>query len=162
MKDIDSMYMGMYFLELADYYGREGIEAGETLKLLYMSMKALSKNMLKKELIRCIFELRILVINGEYPNVFTCGNCGEKENLDYFDEKNSIMICSNCHGKVPEKNIIDNSTIYALQYIVTSPITRLFSFDVTDKVLEQMKGIINKYIKKHIDRKFNSLEFLEI
>ena len=69
------------------------------------------------------------------------------------------MICSNCHGKVSEKNIIDNSTIYALQYIVTSPITRLFSFDVTDKVLEQMKGIINKYIKKHIDRKFNSLEF---
>ena len=162
MKDIDSMYMGMYFLELADYYGREGIEAGETLKLLYMSMKALSKNMLKKELIRCIFELRILVINGEYPNVFTCGNCGEKENLDYFDEKSNTMICSNCHGKVSEKNIIDNSTIYALQYIVTSPITRLFSFDVTDKVLEQMKGIINKYIKKHIDRKFNSLEFLEI
>ena len=148
MKDIESMYMGMYFLELADYYGREGIEAGETLKLLYMSMKALSKNMLKKELIRCIFELRILVI--------------EKENLDYFDEKNNTMICSNCHGKVSEKNIIDNSTIYALQYIVTSPITRLFSFDVTDKVLEQMKGIINKYIKKHIDRKFNSLEFLEI
>ena len=79
-----------------------------------------------------------------------------------FDEKNNTMICSNCHGKVSEKNIIDNSTIYALQYIVTSPITRLFSFDVTDKVLEQMKGIINKYIKKHIDRKFNSLEFLEI
>ena len=113
-------------------------------------------------MIRCIFELRILVINGEYPNVFTCGNCGEKENLDYFDEKNNTMICSNCHGKVSEKNIIDNSTIYALQYIVTSPITRLFSFNVTDKVLEQMKGIINKYIKKHIDRKFNSLEFLEI
>ena len=135
MKDIDSMYMGMYFLELADYYGREGIEAGETLKLLYMSMKALSKNMLKKELIRCIFELRILVINGEYPNVFTCGKKKKKENLDYFDEKNNT---------------------------VTSPITRLFSFDVTDKVLEQIKGIINKYIKKHIDRKFNSLEFLEI
>ena len=106
-------------------------------------MKALSKNMLKKELIRCIFELRILVINGEYPNVFTCGNCGEKENLDYFDEKNNTMICSNCHGKVSEKNIIDNSTIYALQYIVTSPITRLFSFDVTNRRLRDEENYGN-------------------
>ena len=44
MKDVDSMYLGMYFLELADYYGREGIEARDTLELLYFAMKTLSKN----------------------------------------------------------------------------------------------------------------------
>lgn len=162
MSDIDSMYMGMYFLELADYYGREGIEASDTLKLLYLSMRALSKGIIPKELIRCIFELRILVINGEYPNMFTCGNCGSKENIDYFDLNHNTVLCKNCHGVIPEKRLINNSTLYALQYIISSPINKLFTFKVTEEVLGQMQTIIGEYINRHIDRKFNSLEFLEI
>ena len=62
MNDIDSMYMGMYFLELADYYGREGIEAKDTLELLYIAMKQLGKKAIPIDLIRCIYELRTLVI----------------------------------------------------------------------------------------------------
>ena len=141
MTDIDSMYMGMYFLELAGYYGREGIEASETLKLLYMAMKALTKNRIPVDLIRCIYELKTLVINGEYPNVFSCGNCGEKQELDYFE-------------------IITDSTVYALQFIVVTPVDKLFSFTVTDIVLKQLKHIIGSYMDKVIDKKFNSLEFL--
>ena len=162
MSDVDCMYMGMYFLEFADYYGREGIEAGEMLKLLYVSMKALSRNVIPKELIRCIFELKMLVINGEYPNLFQCGNCGSKENLDFFDFSHNTMLCRNCHGVISEEKTIDGSTLYALQYIITSPIPKLYTFKVTELVLKQMESIIHTYVNKHIDKKFNSLEFLEI
>lgn len=162
MSDVESMYLGMYFLEICDYYGREGIEADETLKLLYLSMKALNKNIVSKELIRCIFEMKILVINGEYPDLFQCQNCGAKENLDYFDLNHNGILCHNCHGNVGEEKLLENSTVYALQYIITSPVGKLFSFDVTPKVLQQMKSITEAYIGKYIDRKFNSLEFLEI
>lgn len=162
MKSIDGMYMGMYFLELADYYGREGIEASSTLKLLYLAMRALNGNVIPDELVRCIFELKILVINGEYPNMFSCGNCNAQENLDYFDLNRNTMLCKNCHGKIPENIQIEGSTLYALQYIIASPIEKLFTFKVTDRVLAQMKNVIRGYIDKHIDKKFNSLEFLEI
>lgn len=162
MSDVYDMYMGMYFLELADYYGREGIEAGEPLKLLYFSMKALNGNIIPKELIRCIFELKMLVINGEYPNMFGCGNCGSKENLDFFDLTHNTMLCSNCHGNITQDKIVDGSTLYALQHIITSPLNKLYTFKVTEPVLNQMESIIRAYVNKHIDKKFNSLDFLEI
>lgn len=161
INSIDDMYTGMYFLELADYYGREGIESSDTLKLLYLSMKALSKNIISGKLIRCIYEMKLLVINGEYPNMFSCGNCNSNENLDYFDLNHNTMLCRNCHGNISESNKVDASTLYALQFIITSPVEKLFTFKVTDPVQKQMEKIIGEYINKHIDRKFNSLEFLE-
>lgn len=160
MKDIDSMYLGMYFLELADYYGREGIEARDTLELLYLSMKALSKGVIPGRLVRCIYELRTLVINGEYPNVFYCGKCGKTEGLDYFDAQRNAMLCKQCHGVIQRENELEQSTIYTLQYIITSPVNKLFTFQVKDSVLVQMEEIIGQYIKKVIDKKFNSLDFL--
>lgn len=160
MKDIDNMYLGMYFLEMADYYGREGIEARDTLELLYLSMKALSKGVIPGRLVRCIYELRTLVINGEYPNVFNCGNCGKTEGLDYFDAQRNAMLCKQCHGSIQSQKLLEQSTIYTLQYIITSPVNKLFTFQVKDSVLVQMEDIIGQYIKKVIDKKFNSLDFL--
>lgn len=158
--DLEKLYMGMYFLELASYYGREGIEATETLKLIYLTLKELHRNTVSTDLIRCIYELRTLVINGEYPNLFSCGVCGRKEELDCFDLKRNSLICKNCHGILNEKEKLLDSTVYSLQYIATSPIKRLFSFNVKDEVLIQMKNIIHQYIDKVIDKKFNSLDFL--
>jgi DNA repair protein RecO (recombination protein O) len=160
MTDIESMYMGMYFLELADYYGREGIEARDTLELLYLSMKALSRGNLDKDLIRRIYELKTLVINGEYPNVFQCGICGQSNNLDFFDSAHNTMVCIDCHGKISDSVMVLDSTVYTMQYIITSPINKLFSFTVSDEVREQLDTIIGEYIKQVVDKKFKSLEFL--
>lgn len=160
MKDIDCMYLGMYFLELADYYGREGIEATETLKLLYLSMKSLSGSQIPARLVRCIFELRILTINGEYPNIFGCGNCNSTDNLDYLDIKRNTMICSKCHGTVSDRWILDGTTLYTMQFIVTTPINKLFSFNLKEDILSKLEDIMRELIDKNIDKKFNSLEFL--
>lgn len=64
--DVENACYASYFCEFADYYGREGIEASETLNLLYASFRALIRDKVPKELLQRIFELKLMVINGEY------------------------------------------------------------------------------------------------
>lgn len=66
-EDYVGAYYGMYFLEVADYYTRENNDELMMLKLLYQSLRALIHEKIPDPLVRCIFELKAIVINGEYP-----------------------------------------------------------------------------------------------
>ena len=72
LNDLDSVYYGFYFLELASYYTQENNDERQMLKLLYQSLRALQHPSLNNRLVKVIYELRVLVVNGEYPNVFSC------------------------------------------------------------------------------------------
>ncbi|MCD8120286.1 MAG: DNA repair protein RecO [Lachnospiraceae bacterium] len=65
--DFEATCYGCYFLEWADYYGREFIEAKETLNLLWQSLRALLNTAIPNSLVRIVFEVRIMAINGENP-----------------------------------------------------------------------------------------------
>ena len=68
-KDFDAAYMGMYFLEVADYYTRENLDAIELMRLLYQSLGALESGKYDHSFVRMVFEIKSIVINGEFPGV---------------------------------------------------------------------------------------------
>ena len=67
MSDFEGAYYGMYFAEVADYFGRENNDERLLLGLLYQSLKALSVPSLSRALVKVIFECKVLAVNGEYP-----------------------------------------------------------------------------------------------
>ncbi|MDW2799326.1 DNA repair protein RecO [Clostridium boliviensis] len=64
--DMECTCYGSYFLEFADYYSRENIDGTGFLKLLYQSVRALLKPALNNQMVQRIFELKAMVLNGEY------------------------------------------------------------------------------------------------
>ena len=67
MTDYEGAYYGIYFAEVADYYARENNDERELLKLLYQSLRALCAPALPNPLVKCIFELKAIAVNGEFP-----------------------------------------------------------------------------------------------
>ena len=63
---VAACYAG-YFAEIADYYCRENNDEREMMKLFYQSLRALGSESIPKALVRAIYELKSIVINGEYP-----------------------------------------------------------------------------------------------
>ena len=156
------VYYGFYFLEFADYFAREYTDEKEMLNLLYISLKALLNEKIDNRLIRCIFELKTLVLNGEYPNVFECMKCGTKEELQWFSLRDSGMLCKKCGGNGGGLIKTDPSTTYTLQYIVSAELTKLYHFTVTEEVLCKLEKIIGDFIRVHLDKKMKSLQILEM
>ncbi|MDE5909171.1 MAG: DNA repair protein RecO [Lachnospiraceae bacterium] len=121
---------GMYFLEVMDYYTRENSDEKEMLKLLYQSLRALLHEGLSNHLVRYIFEIKALAINGEYPGP-------PKREKPYLD-----------------------STLYALEFIIDSSVEKLYTFTVTKQVLGEISQIADVFRERFIDRKMKSLEIL--
>ncbi len=67
--DMEAACYASYFLEIAEYYTRENVDETQMLKLLYQSFRALLKQAIPNLLVRSIFELKAMVINGEYSPV---------------------------------------------------------------------------------------------
>ncbi len=64
--DLTHACCGAYLLELADFVSQEQLPAKEAVNLLYLSLKAILNPHISDTLVRRIFELRMLLLNGEY------------------------------------------------------------------------------------------------
>lgn len=129
-EDYESAYYGMYFLEVMDYYTRENNDEKEMLRLLYQSLRALMHEGLSNELVRYIFEMKAMVINGEFPGM-------------------------------PAEGKWEESTRYAVSYIMDSGIEKLYTFTLTPPILAELKDIADMYRKRFVDHAFKSLEIVD-
>jgi DNA repair protein RecO (recombination protein O) len=129
--DLDCVYYGCYFAELAEYYSREGVDGADMINLLYASLKALAKKNIPNRLVRYIYEIRLVFINGECP--------------DFFEAS---------------WERVNESTLHALQVIVTAPVNRLYTFTLSEECLNELGSVASGIIHTAVDKRIKSEEML--
>lgn len=158
--DPEKVCYGFYFLEVAGYFSRENNEAGELLKLLYQSLRALENDALDNRLVRRIYELRVLLAEGVYPNLFSCQSCGRREQLTRFSVKRGGMLCQNCAAD-ESAMALGGSALYAMQYVLSSEPGRLYTFAVSEEVLKTLERAVGSFFSGQVSHTFKSLEILK-
>ena len=129
-KDMECACYASYFAEFAGYYGRENVDESENIRLLYQSYRALLKPGIPNKLVRRIFELRLMTIEGEYR-------------------------------ELPERAVSD-SAAYAWQFVISTPIEKLYTFLLTEPVFEEFSRCVEDNKRRYVDREFRSLEILKV
>jgi len=161
LTDYSAVCYACYFAELADYYARENLDATDMINLLYVTLKALTRAAVSLDLIKCIYELRLISINGECVDLFACKACGkENQKLAGYSGKLQGLMCTDCskvHGSLIN---CSPSTVYALQYIITAPIDKLYTFTLSAQCLAELEEIVGLIVSSTIDKKFKSLDIM--
>jgi DNA repair protein RecO (recombination protein O) len=171
--DFEGLCYGFYFCEFTDYLTKENNDEKEILKLLYQTLRALSKKTINTALIRAIFELKIIALNGEAPQVFDCVKCNKnspgsgntategQNEYRYFSIQHGGILCEKCSILDKQAIRINTSTLYTMQYIISMETTKLYTFRVSDEVQAELERCISRYLENYIDHDFKSLEMLK-
>lgn len=160
-EDLEAISYGLYFLEVAEYLTTENTNETNILKLLYQTLRVMVKKSISYELIRYIYELKILTMNGESPQVFECVQCKNTEDYYHFSALSGGLLCLNCAKKHGDYIKVSGSTIYTMQYIITSSVEKLYTFTVSGEVLNELRLCLKEFCKVYIDKEFKSLEMLK-
>jgi DNA repair protein RecO (recombination protein O) len=169
--DFEGLCYGFYFCEFADYLTKENNDEKNILKLLYQTLRTLSRKTIDLLLVRVIFELKIMALNGETPQVFECVKCegkSTKQSTDnrlsgkcYFSTESGGILCETCRIYDKSALLINTSTLYTMQYIISREIEKLYTFKVSDEVLSELIKCMKRYLERYIDHDFKSLEMLK-
>lgn len=162
--DYDSTCYASYFAEMARYFSRENMEASQELLLLYMTFVALENQRVPLRLVRIIYEMRLMMLEGQGLELFECLGCRKSGVYEVYYEAGGLL-CAECASKEKETVkgypvTLSPDALYTLQFILTAPLERLYSFTVTDSVQRELEHFMKRYLGRYLPHTFKSVQLL--
>lgn len=161
--DIEKLALAQYFCELALALAPEGDKAGDFLRLMLNSIYYLVNHKMNIDLIKSIFEMRILCLAGYMPNLVGCNCCGTYESQKmHFLNDDAIIVCHECMTFPNQESVIlTNSALFAIRHIIYSDFEKIFSFTVSKETEKVLSNACEKYLLFRLGRSFKTLDFFK-
>lgn len=158
--DIEKVYFATYLCKIVNDISTEEENNFQILQLLLNAIYLLSENKKESMFIIVVFQIRILRLLGITPNFEKCMYCSNTK-IKYFSFKTDSCICLDCSLKDKGAIELSESTINSLKYVIYSDSKKIFSFNITENVLNELKLFIKIYLKEKLDKEYDIDKYLK-
>ena len=163
--DAKRMALASYFAELLKYTGIESAGCEEVLRLSLNTFYFLNEGKKDMELLRSIFQFRLLCEIGLRPDLVGCHKCfSYEDDIMHFDFMANNLTCSKCYDN--EETLhdmpMDKTLLYIVRFIALTDYNRLFSFKISEKYQTKLTEFTEKFLYYHLKGKFKTLEFYKL
>ena len=153
-EDIVKLSLANYFLEILRDNFSENDQ--EVLQLLLNTLYVLAYKGVDSELVKAVFELKMIQFFGYEPNMDNCIKCGAKEDLTAFCPDGGL-VCQKCMNAA--SICLSCDVIKAMKYILNSDIKQIYSFAVSGEVKEKLMLICEGYMQNKSEKRYKSLDY---
>lgn len=152
--DLDKLKYAAHVTKIIQDVTTENQNSYNILQLFLNTLYTISETDKNLDLVISIFKLRLMCYLGLKPRIEGCTNCKEKENITYFSLKDSGFKCETCSKQDKSCIKITESAQNAIKYIVMAPAKKLFSFNLKDESLEEIKLISKLYLNEKLEKEY--------
>lgn len=161
--DISTLALASYFAELAEDTARDGETGAAVLPILMNALYLLSKEDRPEELIKSVFEMRLLAAGGLMPRLDLCASC-EKDAaalpFAFFRLSEGDLVCGDCVTSFDTDLIRVSGDVIALcRRSVESAEEKAYALKVPPALLRSFGQFTERYLIHQLERKYQTLDF---
>ncbi len=160
--DLKRYALGCYFLELLDAACPETMEEPEALSLGLNALWLLAEGKKDPQLVKCAFELRLMALLGYQPEAEACAACGKEEpDAPVLDLRGGALYCRSCalEAMAQRPRALDAGSLRALRFILFSPPSRVFAFQLGDRPLRRLCDVAEGFVCEQLEHSFHTLDY---
>ncbi len=161
-QDYGALCAAAYFSELCHVFLPLDLPCDDILLFFLKTLSVLSKGRVNPGLLSCIFQLKLLQLNGFSPALSNCTHCGREVPLEKARRFCPAgVLCSVCKTTDAPTLLLPEEAVYALSVILDSPIDKTYGFEASRPVLEALKKAADFFVGQHLQGPLKSKKLLD-
>ncbi|PLS15197.1 DNA repair protein RecO [Bacillus sp. M6-12] len=113
------------------------------------------------EILKFIFEMKMLPVLGLTPTLDHCANCGNTEGEFSFSLREGGFLCHRCYEKDPYRIKISPASLKLLRLFYYFDLTRLGNVSVKQETKKELERVIDTYYEEFSGLQLKSKKFLK-
>ncbi|MBB6445991.1 DNA repair protein RecO [Bacillus benzoevorans] len=159
-EDIFLTAYASFIVELTDRCAEEKKTNPYFFELLYQTLNFINEGY-DPDIMKNIYEMKMLPTLGMYPVLNQCVVCGATEGQFSFSVKEGGIICHRCLDKDPYHLKVSAAAVKLLRIFYYLDLTRLGNISVKPQTKAELKKVIDSYYEEYSGLFLKTRKFLE-